>query len=117
MVAHWSRKPAHRKGIGVRISSSPPTLWRIGPVARHRTANAANADEAHAGSIPASSAKWVGGRVRSMAFACRAKSPPRDALVRIQPYPPVALPTGRGSGLKIRTVWVRIPGGPPPLTS
>src|SRR4029077_16166036 len=26
-------------------------------------------------------------------------------------------PTGRGSGLKIRTVWVRIPGGPPPLTS
>ncbi len=91
MVAHWSRKPAHRKGIGVRISSSPPTLWRIGPVARHRTANAANADEAHAGSIPASSAKWVVGRVRSMAFACRAKSPPRDALVRIQPYPPVAL--------------------------
>ena len=88
MVAHWSRKPAHRKGIGVRISSSPPTLWRIGPVAQHRTANAANADEAHAGSIPASSAKWVGGRVWSMAFACRAKSPPRDALVQIQPYPP-----------------------------
>jgi transposase-like protein len=47
--------------------------------------------EAVAGSIPASSAKWVGGRARSMAFACRAKSPPRDALVRIQPYPPVAL--------------------------
>ena len=91
LVAPWSRKPVHRKGIGVRIPSLPPIQRRIGPVARHRTANAANADEAHAGSIPASSAKWVGGRVRSMAFACRAKSPPRDALVRIQPYPPVAL--------------------------
>jgi hypothetical protein len=116
LVAPWSRKPAHRKGIGVRIPSLPPIQRRIGPVARHRTANAANADEAHAGSIPASSAKWVGGRVRLMAFACRAKSPLRDALVRIQPYPPrPSSPTGRGSGLKIRSVWVRIPGGPPPL--
>jgi hypothetical protein len=59
MVAPWSRKPAHRKGMGVRISSSPPIPRRIGPVARPPTANAANADEAHAGSIPASSAKWV----------------------------------------------------------
>ena len=26
MVAHWSRKPAHREGIGVRISYPPPNF-------------------------------------------------------------------------------------------